>query len=72
MIKGPVSAKNLKVSSLTTKSGIRIPSPTEIRNMIVEGNLQVETINGIKLDDFLQNIVKITDKVSLKKVTFGE
>ncbi|XP_031783596.1 uncharacterized protein LOC100678101 isoform X2 [Nasonia vitripennis] len=70
VIKGPVSANNLKVSSLTTKSGIRIPSPTEIRNMIVEGDLQVETINGIRLDELLQNIVKLTDKVSLKKVTF--
>lgn len=71
-VEGTFDVKNLTVKSLNATEGVRIPCPLIVENMIVEGNLQVKKINGINLDEFMQDVVRVNDSVSMKKIVFGK
>ena len=49
-----------------------MPPPKEVKNMVIEGNLQVKTINGIDFDEFIKNMVRIDEEIFFDKIKFGK
>lgn len=72
VLKGPITLDYLNVTSIYAAEGIKVPLPSEMESLVVEGNLQVKTLNGIDLEEFVKNVVRIDEPMELNNVTFGK
>ncbi|KZC08872.1 hypothetical protein WN55_11375 [Dufourea novaeangliae] len=70
-LRGPIEVTNLTVDILRSPIQFRLELPKVIRNMISKQNTLVSSVNGIDLTDFLSNVIKLEDMISLGNITFG-
>ncbi|KAI4502427.1 hypothetical protein M0802_002339 [Mischocyttarus mexicanus] len=61
----------LKVNNLKVPSRFKFPFPTTVRNVISKGNTSAKIINGEDIQQFIENVVRIDDTISLNNITFN-
>lgn len=71
-LKGPINIEKLDVNNLETPAYLNLSLPTRIKNVIVKANSDIEKINNIKIQSFMENVLKVNDVISLEHVTFGK
>lgn len=71
-LRGPIQWDNLKAHEIIISGNFHIPLPLEIQNLQSKGNLYVGTLNGINMEEFLKNSIKLDENLSLTNITFGE
>jgi len=71
--KGPINITNLVVNNLETPAYFNLSLPRRVKNVIIKGDSNIETINNINIQSFMENILKVDDDlISLEHVTFGK
>ncbi|KAK2582296.1 hypothetical protein KPH14_004637 [Odynerus spinipes] len=71
VFKNVKNATHLKANTLQASKRINLPLPTTVRNVISKGNTYVGTINGVDINDFIKNVVRVDDTISLNNITFS-
>ncbi|KYM83201.1 hypothetical protein ALC53_06469, partial [Atta colombica] len=70
-IKGPVNLKKLVVNNLETPAYFNLSLPRRVKNVIIKGDSDIGKINDIKIQSFMENVLKVDDLISLGHVTFA-
>lgn len=70
--KGPINIAKLNVKNLETPAYFSLSLPTRVKNVIVKGDSNIEKINNIDIQSFMENVLKLDDQISLEHVTFGK
>uniref|UniRef100_A0A6V7LAC9 Uncharacterized protein n=1 Tax=Bracon brevicornis TaxID=1563983 RepID=A0A6V7LAC9_9HYME len=69
-LKGPIKLKNLTIKNLTAEKSFNLPLPKKIGRFQALKNVDLEQINGIKIREFIDNVLEIDDMISLTNITF--
>ncbi|KAM0726481.1 hypothetical protein ACS0PU_007665 [Formica fusca] len=69
--KGPISVTKLVVDNLETPAYLNLSLPTRINNVIVKADSDIEKINNINIQSFMENVLKVNDVISLEHVSFA-
>ncbi|XP_012224336.2 uncharacterized protein clos [Linepithema humile] len=69
-IKGPLNVPKLVVDNLETPIRFNLDLPIRVGNVIVKGDSNIKKINGINIQSFMDNVLKVDDAISLEHVTF--
>lgn len=70
--KGPINIEKLDVNNLETPAYLNLSLPTKVKNVIVKANSDIKKINNIKIQSFMESVVKLNDVISFDHVTFGK
>ncbi|XP_072746368.1 uncharacterized protein [Anoplolepis gracilipes] len=70
-LKGPINIAKLVVDNLETPAYLNLSLPIKINNVIVKADSNIETINNINIQSFMENVLKVNDVISLEHVTFA-
>ncbi|XP_066595611.1 uncharacterized protein clos isoform X2 [Prorops nasuta] len=68
---GPIELENLTVGDLYAPNGLVIPPPSFIKKLEIKSDATIEYINNIKMEKFLEDVIKIDNHISLKNITFA-
>lgn len=71
-LKGPINIAKFVVDNLETPVYLNLSLPIRVNNVIVKANSVIEKINNINIQSFTENVLKVTDVISLEHVTFGK
>ncbi|XP_024888654.1 uncharacterized protein LOC112465371 isoform X2 [Temnothorax curvispinosus] len=69
--KGPVNIAKLVVNNLETPAYLNLSLPRRVKNVVVKGDSDIEKINNIDIQSFIENVLKVDDPISLGHVTFA-
>ncbi|XP_070162269.1 uncharacterized protein [Polyergus mexicanus] len=69
--KGPISITKLVVDNLETPAYLNLSLPTRINNVIVKADSNIEKINNINIQSFMENVLEVNDVISLEHVLFA-
>ncbi|XP_029165434.1 uncharacterized protein LOC114936425 [Nylanderia fulva] len=70
-LKGPINIEKLDINNLETPAYLNLSLPTRVKNVIVKADSDIEKINNIKIQSFMESIVKVNDVISFEHVTFA-
>lgn len=71
-LKGPINITKFVVDNLETPVYLNLSLPTRVKNVIIKADSDIGKINNINIQSFTENVLKVTDIISLKHVTFGK
>ncbi|XP_012532717.1 uncharacterized protein LOC105834630 [Monomorium pharaonis] len=70
-IRGPVNVAKLVVNNLVTPVRFNLSLPRRVKNVIIKGDSNIEKINNVNIQSFMENVLKVDDPISLEHVTFA-
>lgn len=70
--KGPINIAKLVVNNLEEPAKFNLSLPSRVKNVVIKGNSNIEKINNINIQSFMENVLTVDDVISLEHVTFGK
>ncbi|GAB1868165.1 Closca [Camponotus japonicus] len=70
-LKGPINITKFVVDNLETPVYLNLSLPTRVKNVIIKADSDIGKINNINIQSFTENVLKVTDIISLEHVTFA-
>lgn len=70
--RGPINIAKLVVNNLEMPAKFNLSLPRRVKNVVIKGDSNIEKINNINIQSFMENILTVDDLISLEHVTFGK